>query len=197
MYGELTLTLKAPIDRASAIVALSKMIGGNSMSVQVAVSGTPLPNVAALALCAEQISTRANIVYFMAGPDMLVANIFAKSTSQIRAQSARIARQLPAQGQKLKCVSAAILISIDGSDMEILSGEKVSFFGRWWEALKDRFIGKFVPAVLTVSLASFLLAGTPALKSAEIALFAAIVGALLDAVLAALVAEPWKWRGST
>ena len=194
MYGELTLTLKTSINRATAVAELSKMIGGNAVAVQFAVAGTPLVSVADLALCAEQVSTRANIVYFMAGPDTLVANIFAKSTSQIRTQCARISRQLPAQGQKLERVSAAILVSVNGSDMDILSGEKVSIFSRWWEALKDRFIGKFVPALVTVSLASLLMAGTSALKSAEIGLVAAAAGALLDALVAALTAETWKWK---
>jgi uncharacterized MnhB-related membrane protein len=196
VYGELTLTLKTSIDRPKAVEALLKMIGGNVVPVQLAVAGTPLVGVGALALCAEQVSTRANIVYFMAGPDTLVANIFAKSTSQIRAQCSRISRQLSLQGQQQKKVSAAILVTVNGSDMDILSGEKVSIFSRWWEALRDRFVGKFVPAVVTVSLASLLMAGTPALKSAEIGLVAAIVGALLDAVFAALATETWKWKES-
>ena len=73
MYGELTLTLKTAIERDAAIEALSKMIGGNAVTVQSVVAGTSLASVAALALCAEQVSTRANIIYFMAGPDTLVA----------------------------------------------------------------------------------------------------------------------------
>jgi hypothetical protein len=196
VYGELTLTLKKAIDRDTAIEALSKMIGGNAVTVQSVVAGTSLASVAALALCAEQVSTRANIIYFMAGPDTLVANIFAKSTSQIRTQFSRISRQLPAQGQKLKKVNAAILVSVNGSDIDILSGEKVAFPWRWWEALKERFIGKFVPALVTVSLTALLMAGTPALKSAEIGLVAAMIGALLDAAIAALTGEPWKWKES-
>jgi len=34
VYGELTLTLKAPIDRKTALAVLSKMIGANTIAVQ-------------------------------------------------------------------------------------------------------------------------------------------------------------------
>ncbi|MDQ0621612.1 hypothetical protein [Paraburkholderia graminis] len=196
MYAELTLILKVPIDRAEAVAMLTKIIGGNAVTVQSAVAGTPLMTVADLALCAEQVSTRANVVYFMAGPDTLVANVFAKSISQIRAQCTRISRQLSAAGMKMKKVAAAILVSANGSDMDILSGEEVSLLSRWWEALRDRFIGKFVPALLTVSLAALFMAGTPALKSAEIGLVAAIIGAVIDAMSVAVVSETWKWKES-
>lgn len=196
MYGELTLTLRAPIDRKTALAELSKMIGANAIAVEQAVSGTSLVSVSASALCAEQISNRANVVYFMLGSDTLVANIFAKSVSQIRAQCVRIARQLATQGQELDRVSASILVTLNGSDIDILSGEKMSTAARWWEALKDRFIGKFVPALVTVFFASILMAGTPALMSAEIGLVAAVVGASLDALVAALSAENWKWKES-
>ena len=196
MYAELTVILKKPISKSVAVTYLTNMIGGNKVTVQSAVAGTPLVAVANLALCAEQVSTRANIVYFMSGPDTLIANIFAKSISQIREQCKRISRQLSAQGLKVKKVGAAILVSVSGSDIDILSGEKVSFFSRWLEALRDRFIGKFVPPMVTVFLASLLMAGTPVLKSAEIGLVAAIVGALVDAIVAALSAETWKWKES-
>jgi hypothetical protein len=172
------------------------MIGANTITVQLAVSGTSLVSVSTSALCAEQISNRANIVCFMLGTDTLVANIFAQSVSQIRAQCVRIARQLAAQGQQLDRVSASILVTLNGSDIDIFSGEKVSTAARRWEALKDRFVGKFVPALVTVFFASLWMAGTPALKSAEIGLVAAVVGALLDALVAALSAGNWKWKES-
>lgn len=88
------------------------------------------------------------------------------------------------------------MVSENGSDIDILSGEKVTFPSRWWEALKERFIGKFVPALVTVTLTTLLMAGTPALRSAEIGLVAALIGALLDAAIAALTGEPWKWKES-
>ena len=196
MYAELTLTLEKAIDRKDMLKALEKMIGGNLVAVKESVEGTPLLAVAHLALCAEQVSSRANVVYFMAGSDTLVANIFAKTISQLRAQCIRISRQLALHGLKMAKVGASILVSANGSDMDILTGEKVGFYSRFWESLKERFIGKFVPALVTAFLATQFLAGTPALKSAEIGLLAATLGALLDAIIAALASDSWKWKES-
>jgi hypothetical protein len=196
VYAELKVILKSPIQRAAALESLRKMVGGNEVAVRESVEGTPLIDVAHLALCAEQVSSRANVVYFMAGSDTLVANIFAKSISEIREQCVRISRQLASQGLKMEKVGASILVSANGSDMDILVGEKVNFWSRCSESLKDRFLGKFLPALVTVSLTAQFMAGTPALQSAQIGLVAASVGALIDAIVAALAADNWKWKES-
>ncbi len=67
MYAELTLILKKPIERAAAIAALNKMIGGNAVNVSTFVEDTPLAEFADRALCAEQVSVKADVVYFMQG----------------------------------------------------------------------------------------------------------------------------------
>ena len=196
MYAELIVTLKGQIKRQEATDALNEMIGGNSMVPQTALNGTPLMQVAGRALCAEQISNRAIIVYFMTGTDQLVANVFAQSLTQLKVQCDRISRQLPSHDLKIDKVIATILVTDNGTDTDILSGEKVSLWSRCWESLRDRFLGKFIPALVTVFFASLYMAGTPALKSAEIGLAAALAGALLDAVISAIAAETWKWKES-
>jgi hypothetical protein len=194
VYAELTLTLKTPIRNLKATTELNRMIGKNSILPKVAAAGTALAPVIQSALCAEQIPNKANIIYFAIGTDTLVANIFAKSLREIRAQCLRIARQLELQGLSMKKVTATILITFNGSDMAIISGEMVSLYSRWSQALLDRFIGKFVPALVTVFLASLVMAGTTALTSAEIGLVAAFSGAFLDAAISAYTAESWKWK---
>lgn len=191
MYGELTLTFKTPMSRAKTMAVLENMIDGNLVSAQSVVSRASFPVSARLALCAEQVSSSASIVYFQAGLDTVIANIFAKSISQIRTQCERIVRQLALQGLRTKKVSANIYLS---ADMEILRGEQISLGARYWDALKERFVGKFIPPLATVFLASMLLGGTPAFISAQIGLVAASFGALVDALLVATTAEAWKWR---
>ncbi len=93
-------------------------------------------------------------------------------------------------------VGASILVTENGSDIDIFIGEEVSYLSRLWDALKDRFIGKFIPALVTVFLASQFMAGTPIVKSAQIGFVAALVGALIDALLTASSANNWKWKES-
>ena len=196
MYAELTLVLRPPVQGNDVIHQLTQIVGTNRISVSDAVAGTKLASAAGMAILAEQIANRARIVYFMAGSDTVLAGIFAESAAQIQVQCARIPRQFRAEGGKLKQVSAVILVSARGAHVEMLAGEVQSLRRRWWEALRDRFLGKFLPSVVTVGAASFFMAGTSALISAQIGAVAALVGALVDAAMMALAAGDWKWKGA-
>lgn len=197
MYAELKLTLKKPITRDGALQRVEQIIGSNSIKVEDAVEDSPIKEVARFALLAEAIPPRAIIIYALRGNDTIVANILAKSLGQLKEECKRISRQFPSEEFQIDNTSASILVEVNGIYSDILTGEKISFGKRCWDALCDKFWGKFIPAVITAGSASFFLAGTPAVTSAIIGLVAAVAGAMFEAVIAARSATNWKWKEST
>jgi hypothetical protein len=197
LYAELKLTLKKPITRENAIDRIKEVIGNNSIDIKDAVEDSPIKEIAKFALLAESIPPRAIIVYAIRGNDTIVANILAKSLSQLREECKRISRQLSSKELKIGDTNASILVEVNGVYSDILTGEKVSFRKRWWDAMCDKFWGRFIPAIITAGAASHFLANTPAVTSAIIGLVAATGGALFEAVIAARAGTNWKWKEST
>jgi len=197
VYAELKLTLKKPLSRQLVLARLQEVIGANTMDIAEAVRDSPIEEIAGFALIAEQIVPRAKIIYLLRGSDYVVANILAKSLRQLREECSRISRQLPDEKMKVGAITASILVEVNDTYSDILIGEKISFKRRLWEALCDKFWGKFLPALITAGAAVHFLANTPAVNSAIIGLVAATAGALLEAALSARAGASWKWKEST
>ena len=197
MYAELKIILKNSITQQVAINRINEIIGKNGISIADAVKESPIEEVAAFALLAEKNPPRAIIVYLLRGNDTIVANILAKSLNQLREECTRISRQFPSKELKVNKTSASILVEVNGTYSDILTGEAISFPKRWWEAMSDKFLTKFIPAIITAGAASHFLANTAAFTSALIGVAAATAGALFEAVIVARAGTNWKWKEST
>jgi hypothetical protein len=196
MYAQLTLTLKQGIvvDHARSVVR--RITNHNAISAYDALDGNPLQADSNRALGAEFVASQATVIYFMQGTDVVVATILAQSIPQLKNQCMRVSRQLRGEGLRLEKSNATVLVSIDGTDIDILTGSEVRVHSRIREWVKEKFLDRFLPTLITVSLTAHFMAGTPAVISAAVASVSVLISAIWYLLAEAVEGSHWDWRES-
>ncbi len=190
--------MKSSIDRTSITRKLSSLLDKASLTPAQAIEGTNLTDYANLIIGAAKFPPGIKVIYLYIADNEIQISIYGKSLAQIKIHcDSSLKRLKNINGIKTSSISASILITHEGTDIDILSGKETSCFQLFLITLSDRWASKGVAAAVNAGGAAIIFKSTenPAL-SAFIGLAATIVGIVFEAIHTAWRAESWSWSES-
>ncbi|WP_157382670.1 hypothetical protein [Burkholderia ubonensis] len=198
MYAELNVLLKSGVQPATISGPLATYFGNSQIAPSIALAGTPIAGYANLAVGAASFPSGAVVAYLCTANDEISVYVFGKTIPQLKEHCAKAVKQLKKmRGIKVAKASASVLVPINGTDTDILTGDERSWFSPFWDALLDKSISKLIAACVSSGLAVliFTLTGTPAINGL-IGLAATAIGVVFEAVHSAWRSESWSWKES-
>lgn len=198
MYAELRVVLKAGVQPEIIRGPLAKYFGQSRIEVVEALADTPIATYANQGVGAASFPSGAIVAFLCTANDEISVYVFGKSIPQLKDQCSKSLKPLrKIEGVKISSASASILVPLNGTDTDILTGVEISWWALFGDALLDKSISKLISAAATAALAVWLLntTATPTI-SALIGLAATTISVLFEAIHSACGAESWCWKES-
>jgi hypothetical protein len=198
VYANLRIYLKSGVNRTDIKRQLSAYLNDTSLTPAEAVEGTDLTAYAKLVVGAARFPSDIKVIYLCLADDEIQISVYGKSIPQIKTHCSNSLKRIRKMSKiKISNVSASILISYDGTDIDILAGKETSWLKLFFSALADRWLSKGITALLNAGGAYLIFKSSenPTI-SAAIALVATAVGILFEAIHSASRAESWSWSES-
>lgn len=198
MYAELNVSFKSAVNSATISAELKAYLGNSAVPSPIAVAGTRLAAFVHNVVGAARFPDGVLIIYLHMPADEIVVHVEGISIPQIKSQCDKILKQLRnIKSMSIVTATARIMIPMNGTDEDILTGEGTTWRSAFWDSLKEKLVSKVIPPAMVAALAIYYFAqpNTP-IVSAFIALAATTVGVLFEAALAARSIKTWKWKES-
>ena len=198
MYADLAVELKTGVQSNTLKIALADYLTNSAVPANLALAGKPLAGYAGQAVGAANFPSGTVVVYLHIVSDEISIYVYGKSIPQLKDQCTKSLKQLKRiSGVKISKASASIMIPINGTDVDILTGQEGSWFRAFWEALKDKATSKLIPAAVVVGLSlAYFVPTSPPVATSIIAIAATAVGVLAEAGYSAWSTESWTWKES-
>jgi len=198
VYANLRIYLKSGVDRTAITRKLSSFFGNSSITPMEALEGTNLTDYAHLIIGSAKFPPGIKVIYLHLTNDEIQISVYGKSLAQIKTHCTNALKRLKKISEiKISNISASILITHDGTDIDILSGKEASPFRLFLSALTDRWTSKGVAAAVNAGGAALIFKSTEnPLISATIGFVATLVGIVFEAIHHAWQAESWSWSES-
>lgn len=198
MYAEISMSLKSAVSSGTLSSALKNSLGTSAIPAASAVASTPWASFEHQVVGAASFPNGTVVAYLHIEPlnDVLIS-VQGTSIRQIKETCTKVVKQVESfRFLSVGSVSARLMVPLNGSDTDILTGQKVSWLNVFWESCKQNFLVKLVPALASVGLLIFFIPASPSIASAFIAVAATLVSIVADAAWASRKAESWKWQES-
>jgi len=198
VYAELNVELKSGVQPGNISRPLASHFGNSQISVDDALANTPIAGYANQGVGAASFPSGAVVVYLCIANDEISVYVYGKTIPQLKEQCNKAMKLLrKIKGVKVAVASASVLVPINGTDVDILTGEEVSWLVLFRDALLDKSISKLITAAVNSGLAVWFFTSTttPAI-GALIGLAATMVGVICEAIHSACGAESWCWKES-
>jgi hypothetical protein len=198
VYADLAVELKAAVLSNTLRTALSTYVGNSAVAPNLALAGTPLEGYAGQAVGAANFPPGTVVVFLHTANNQLTVYVQGKTIPQLKGQCVKSLTELKRiAGLRVSKASASIMIPVDGTDLDILTGEESSWLRAFWQGLKEKLTSKVVPAAVSAVIAVIYFAPseTP-VAAAIIALVATFVGVLAEAAHSAWTRQAWTWKES-
>ena len=196
MHAQLEILLKSNVDSTVLSYDLRRHFGKSMLdsASEAAFLGSHLPQ----AVGVVGFPDGAVMVFLHIAADELMVRVQGKSIPDLKERCGKILRQL----ERLKSVavaraSAMILVAIGGAEIMMLAGEQTTRLSVFWQSLSEKTVAKVIPSAVVTGPALYHFApSSPPVASAVIAMAAALVGVLAEALIALLGNKSWKWKES-
>lgn len=198
MYAELNVALAAGVEPNTVRDALKRHFGSSTVEPNDALQGTPIAGYVAQAVGAAEFPNGIVVIYLCIARDEILVYVYGRTISKIKAHCAKAVKLIKKiNGVKISTASASILIPVNGTDVDLLTGAEGSWFGAFWGALVDKIFSKFAAAAVNAGLAYIVFpSSSNPLLSALVGVGATAVGVVVEASYAAWLSESWSWKES-
>lgn len=198
MYAELNVSLAVAVEPKSIERSLATHFGNSAVDPALALVDKPIAGYVKQAVGAAKFPTGVEVIYLCTASDEILVHVYGKTIPKLKEHCSKAVKQLKKFGAlKVVNATASILVPINGTDVDLLTGVEETWVGSFWDALVDKAVSKFVAAVINAGLAYryFPVSSNPFL-SALIGLGATAVGVVVEAAYAAWLSESWSWKES-